>query len=184
MIKIANRFTKIIALLAICSVLVTDIAIVKGEDKMVSVWEPFSKWYEWKKTTKLTKEQRTVVDYFEKAGKIKDKVQDSRLNSMPPGKSIRIIKNYINDLKNIHSPKACIPYHEALTKELEIELEYHEGRKANFNDEELQKITLETLSVDGLQFTIFFQVIKDVGLLDDVEEEMKKIETTRKDKKR
>lgn len=157
------------------SIVTNNITIIKGAEEMKSVWESFDKWYEWKKTTDLTKEQKTVVDYFEKAGEIKDKARDHHLNSMPSEKSVEIVKEYVNDLKNLTSPKECLPYHNALMTELEMQLEYQEGREASLSDDELQKITLKKLSVDGLQFTGFFQAIKEIGLFDNAEEEMTRL---------
>ena len=122
---------------------------------MNSVWEPFREWFEWKKNTDLPKEQREVVDYFDAAGKIKEQAKDYRVNYMSPEESVSVMKMRIKDLKALTRPEICDAYYDALMKELQISLEYQEARKIRLSNEQLQKINLKLVSVDGLQFTTF-----------------------------
>lgn len=150
---------------------ICEVRVCEGEKEMKSAWEPFREWFEWKKNTDLPKEQREVVDYFDAAGKIKEQAKDYRINYMPPEESIRVMKIRIEELKALTRPEICDAYYDALMRELQISLEYQEARKIPLSDEQLQKISLKLTSVDGLQFTTFFQALKDVGLFDKMEEE-------------
>lgn len=150
---------------------ICEVRICEGEEEMKSAWEPFREWFEWKKNTDLPKEQREVVDYFDAAGEIREQAKDYRINYMPPEESIRVMKIRIKDLKALTRPEICDAYYDALMKELQISLEYQEARKIRLSNEQLQKINLKLISVDGLQFATFFQALKDVGLFDKMEKE-------------
>lgn len=174
MIRVSLKISVLI-LIFICSWGgICEVRVCEGEEKMNSVWEPFREWFEWKKNTDLPKEQREVVDYFDAAGKIKEQAKDYRVNYMSPEESVSVMKMRIKDLKALTRPEICDAYYDALMKELQISLEYQEARKIRLSNEQLQKINLKLVSVDGLQFTTFFQALKDVGLFDKMEEERAK----------
>jgi ribosomal protein S24E len=177
MTKLMNKIIRLILSFFICFIVINYIKVAEGEDTMKSVWEPFGKWYEWKKVSHLTKEQKSVIDYFNHVDKIKNRVRKLRANHMAAEKSIVVIKKCMSELGNVPVPKICNVYHNAFMKGLRIELEYQEGKRAKLSENELRKIELKYLSVDGIQFTAFFQALKDVGLFDNVEKEMKKFES-------
>lgn len=166
-------------LISICVLLIVTIFYfnkVKGDDKVTNVWEPFSNWYEWKKTTELTEAQKAVIDYFDAATKTREKAQSNNVKNLSPDEAIKIIESSITMLGNTAVPKSCRIYNDALLQELKIELEYQQAKKAGASSDALHKITLKILAIDGKKFTAFFNAIEEVGLFDNIEEEMKNIE--------
>lgn len=182
MIRISKRMASLFFLFLCFWVVIQEIRVCKGDEDMKYTWEPFQKWFEWKKKTDLPEKQKEVIDYFDMAGKIKEQLKNNRFDSMTPEVGVRAVKKIINDLRVLKRPEVCNAYYDALLKELQISLEYQEGRKDNLSDEQLQRISLKFLSVDGPQFVSFFQAIKDVGLLNEMEEEMKKQDKENKGK--
>ena len=146
--------------------------IISGDDKMANVWEPFSKWYEWKKTTDLNEKQRAVVEYFDKMTDIKEMTQSDSFRDLPPEDALKVIKDSINMLKKTEVPKVCASYHNALLQEIKIEREYQEAKIAGASETELHKITLKITTIDGKKFTAFFDAIEKAGLTENLESEL------------
>lgn len=140
-------------------------------ENMKSVWEPFNRWFEWKKTTNLTKEQRDVIVFLKQAGGIKKKAKELTFSSSEI--NIKLIQKCFNKLKILDCPKICKKYRDSLAEELLIYLDYAKAKIAKRPDDEIQTIQRKILTVDGVQFVAFFQAIKDVGLYDNLEEEIK-----------
>jgi len=154
-----------------------DPVSLKGDDNMS--WSEFSKWYEWKKNTNLPVKQKKIIDYFEYAGRIIDEIDSiwmegtSTMHPKPsPEKAIEMIDMDIAKFQSLIVPVECKTYHTAALKYLEIARRYQEGRMSSKeNTDVLEKINLESLKYDGIIFSEFWKVMKNIGLMDNFENE-------------
>lgn len=163
-------------LLFLAVLLFFAIPVFSAENQTGDGWEWFGRWYDWKKTTDLTEEQRAVIDYFNGTEGIEGKKEYSKnLNNHAPEKAVAILKETLDSQNKISVPKVCIKFHQALLSRLELELKYQEARKAGAGEDDLQKITFEILAIDGGTFSSFFEALREVGLFDKMEAEMIKL---------
>ena len=142
-------------------------------------WQIWGQWYEWKVSTDLPQEQREIVDYFENAGEIGGKIEaiqrtgPGTMDPKPsPDKAIDLINGYIEEYRSLKVPKECKKHYEAKLKAAELAIKYQEIKKKYGGwNEELGKVTLESMPYESTQFSEFWRVINEVGLQDNMEEE-------------
>ena len=159
-------------------------------DSNDSAWSDFNKWFEWKRATNLTEEQRNVINYlkessdiFEKAFRTQYVLSESKFGHPNPKEAIKIIKQSIFELEKLECPKVCQEYRNINIKNLEhinlyqkLRLDYKEGSE-EFN-EKYRELELNFIKsgINSKRHSEFFYCIKKIGLLDDYKKEIKKIE--------
>lgn len=153
--------------------------ICYAKDSSEDGWESFGKWYEWKKNTKLPLEQKEVVKYFEKAGKIIDKIQSiymegpATMHPKPsPEKAIKLIDRYSNEFEFLLVPAKCKTHYDAVLNYIQIIRKFEEAaKKYGIDNEEALKVVRESLKYESIIFTEYWRVLREIGLFDNFEEE-------------
>lgn len=141
-------------------------------------WKDFDKWYEWKKQQKLAPQQKELISYLDIAGSLFDKAEDTwsfskKHPQLPePRKALAIVNQCIEQLSRLKVPNVAIKYNDAVLATLNIIMRYHTMRLSTRNEDILSKITLESLKYDGVIFSESFKMLKDVGLFDNIDNEM------------
>ena len=170
---------KVIILVFLLISVIASFAIAKEQE---NGWEDIGKWLEWKAHTDLPKKQREVVDYFKKSEDIVEKVSNlwyeipGTIHPKPsPAEGLKLIYEYIAEYKDIKPPKICRKHYEASLAYLDIAREYQEMREKTKDVNELAKVNKKSVKYSDLRYSEFWCVLKEVGLFDNAEEEMKKL---------
>lgn len=183
MIRKAVFFITIFFLIAIISKL-------NAQDQNESCgFSPFMKWYEWKISTNLSEKQRLVVDYLKKADAIRNRAfetifanAESHYGYPDIRKAIKIVENAYVELEQTLPPKECINYKKRSIEEAQYVLGYHklrlkygDGTKEFDKKHHALELAYSSKNSNSDIFSEFYDCLKKVGLMDNIEEELKRL---------
>ena len=167
--------------------LIIDIPLLYTQENYgMSQWPEFTRWYEWKKQSTLTKKEKEVLNYLEIVLKIFNEAEDTRnvnhsskYGTIDSKEALRVAENSINELKKLPYPKECKEFRDFSIAELKEIAVYQKLRiKYKEETEDFKKMYEKYISAElknGLgakRFSAYFTAMRDVGLFDQILEEM------------
>lgn len=174
--KVEARCLFFIFLFLICSL------IHKGYpmDDETTFWQSYQKWFEYKKTQPLNESQRNAILYFEKANAIFEIAESTWGASMnhpepEPQGALKTANKCLKEFSKLKPPAIAKKHYVASLKLIEIIRKYHLKRINNPDSSDLQLLTRSAISYEGIQSSEYFRIMKETGLFDNIEEEMKNI---------
>lgn len=182
-----NKVVLFIGLIAIQSLFFASVA----QENNQSQWPMFNEWYRWKTQTNLSEKQKAVTGYLKNASMIFNKVSTTRsvqsgsiYGDPNPEKAIKVIRQAIKEFKRLPYPKECKKYRSLTIEIMKGTIAYHKLR-VNYKegtekfDRAYRKLQLSESekNLDGMQFDEYFKSMKNVGLFDNIEEEMQNLES-------
>lgn len=143
-------------------------------------WQNYRKWFEYKKTQPLTDLQKGVIMYFEKATVILEKAENTWESSMKHSEpslqeALKALNECQGEFNRLKPPSIAKAHYDASLSLIEIIKKYHLKRADNPDSSELQLLTRSAIPYESVQSSEYFRIMKETGLFDNIEEEMKKI---------
>jgi len=154
---------------------------VYAMDEENTFWQNYQKWFEYKKNQSLNELQKKVVLYFEKANIIFEKADDTWGRSIKrpelpnPQDALKTVNKCINEFSKLKPPVVTKKHHTASLELLGIIKKYHLKRISDPNSSDLELLSRSAISYEGIQSSEYFRIMKESGLFDNIEEEMKNI---------
>ena len=176
-------------MLILVAIFVTIPSVGCAKEKINSQWPEFSQWFEWKMNTDLSEKQREVIEYLEKSTTIFNKAfytttvnPESEYGHLNPEEAIKIIKQSMDELNKLSYPAECKRSRALSIEKMKYFLSYQQLRLDYGDGSELfekKHIELELSfidsGIDSDSFSEYFICMKKVGLLDNIEKEMKNL---------
>jgi len=143
-------------------------------------WQNYQKWSEYKKQQPLTKLQRDIILYFEKANAIFEEADNTWGASVnhpepQPRDAIKIVNKCRSEFFKLKPPPIAKKHYDTSLKLFEIIKKYHLKRINNPDSSDLQLLARSAIPWEGIQFSEYFRIMKATGLFDHIEEEMQRI---------
>lgn len=149
-------------------------------DEETSFWQNYQRWFEYKKSQPLNELQKKAILYFEKANLIFEKADNTWGTSMKqpepkPQDALKIVNKCLNEFSKLKAPSIVKKHYNATLKLIEIIRKYHLKRISNPDSSDLQLLTRSAIPYESIQSSEYFKIMRETGLFDDIEEEMKNI---------
>ena len=143
-------------------------------------WKNYRKWFEYKKTQPLNELQKDVIMYFEKATLILEKAENTWEASInhpepAPKEALRIVDKCHSEFIKLKLLPIVKKHYDASVMLIEIIKRYHLKRADNPDSGDLQLLARSAIPYESIQSSEYFRIMKETGLFDNIEEEMRKI---------
>lgn len=144
-------------------------------------WQNYQQWFEYKKSQPLNKSQREVILYLEKANLIFERAEETWGTSMKrpelpsPQEALKIINKSLDEFSKLKPHALEKKHYIASLKLLEIIKKYHLIRMSNPNSSDLEQLVGNAIPYEGVQYSEYFNILRQTGLFDNIEEEMRNI---------
>lgn len=149
-------------------------------DNETTFWQSYQKWFEYKKTQSLNELQRNAILYFEKANAIFEIAESTWGTSIShpepePQGALKTANKCFKEFSKLKPPAIARKHYAASLKLIEIIRKYHLKRINNPDSNDLQLLTRSAISYESIQHSEYFRIMKEAGLFDNIEEEIKYI---------
>ena len=178
-ISVTNRLVRLFLIIVFFSVgiIQKDYAM----DEETTFWQNYQKWFEYKKTQPLSELQKKVISYLEKANSISEKADETWGMSMKrpdlpkPQEALKIVNGCLNEFSKLKPPPIAEKHYASSLRLLEIIKKYHLKRLSDPNNSELEQLSGDAIPYESIQSSEYFNILREIGLFDNIEEEMKNI---------
>lgn len=145
-------------------------------------WQNYRKWFEYKKTQPLNDLQKDVILYFERVSIILENAENTWETSIDhpepaPQEALKAVNKCYGELNNLKPPSILKAHYDASVELMGIIKKYHLKRMDNLDSSDLQLLTRSAIPYESVQSSEYFRIMKETGLFDNIEEEMRKIST-------
>ena len=146
-------------------------------DDETTSWQNYQKWFEYKKSQPLTKLQKGVILYLEKANLIFEKADDTwaasikRPNLPNPQDALNIVNRCLNEFSKLEPPLIAKKHYFATLKLLEIIKKYHLKRMSDSDSGYLGQLVGDAIPYESIQSSEYFNIMRDARLMANFEEE-------------
>ncbi len=179
---INNKLIKIVYLIYffVCFIYIPIQRSYSMEDENI-FWQDYQKWFEYKKSQPLTEVQKSVILYFEKANSIFEKADETwgvspeRPNLPNPQEALKIVNKCLDDFSKLKPPSVGKKHYNASLSLIKIIKEYHLKRLSDSNNSDLEQLLTNAIPYEGVQYSEYFNILRQTELFDNIEEEMKNI---------
>jgi len=149
-------------------------------DEETSFWQNYQRWFEYKKSQPLNELQKKAILYFEKVNLIFEKADNTwgasvRQPELKPQEALKTVNKCLNEFSKLEAPSIAKKHYNVTLKLLKIIRKYHLKRINDSNSSDLGLLVRSAIPYESIQSSEYFKIMREVGLFDDIEEEMQKM---------